>query len=389
MRASLLALCVSLLPTSLPAQPGPSIRQLADAWTPLFDGRTLAGWEQRNGSATYRVEEGAIVGRTAPGSPNSFLCTRGIYDDFELRFEVKLDEGLNSGVQVRSRTRGGRTGRVNGPQVEIEGSGERGGDAGYIYGEACGGWTMPRAMRRQHRHFVDGEWNRYRVRVEGPRFLVWVNGVPVLDWHSEALARSHPRGFIGLQVHSVPRGRGPFEVRWRGIAIRRLRRQAGGWRDLVPAAPEACFRSGEGVLLHAREAAEETEALRSEREATACELLLRASRWGVVMLHWERRRLLLHVTFGEGERPRLRRSVAGWVLTIPVHEGRPGAWHRLEVAVEGGLSVSLDGLTLLEREPLKPVAEPLPSGTGFRVAPAGRDTVLELASCRLRVRPDR
>ena len=30
----------------------------------LFDGKTLDGWVQRNGTATYRVADGAIVGRT-------------------------------------------------------------------------------------------------------------------------------------------------------------------------------------------------------------------------------------------------------------------------------------------------------------------------------------
>ena len=35
------------------------------AWTPLFDGRTLAGWVQRGGKANYHVEDGAIVGTTA------------------------------------------------------------------------------------------------------------------------------------------------------------------------------------------------------------------------------------------------------------------------------------------------------------------------------------
>ncbi len=46
----------------------------ATDWVNLFDGKTLDGWVQKNGTATYRVEEGAIVGRTSEGSPNSFLA---------------------------------------------------------------------------------------------------------------------------------------------------------------------------------------------------------------------------------------------------------------------------------------------------------------------------
>ncbi len=54
----------------------------------LFNGKNLDGWTQRNGTATYRVDGDQIVGTTAEGSPNSFLCTNQLYGDFELKFEV-------------------------------------------------------------------------------------------------------------------------------------------------------------------------------------------------------------------------------------------------------------------------------------------------------------
>ena len=73
-----------------------------EGFVSLFDGATLNGWTQKNGTATYRVEKGAIVGQTTPGSPNSFLCSNADYGDFDLRFQVKLiDSELNSGVQIR------------------------------------------------------------------------------------------------------------------------------------------------------------------------------------------------------------------------------------------------------------------------------------------------
>ena len=93
-------------------------------YTSIFDGKTLKGWTQLNGTATYRVEEGIIIGKTKEGSPNSFLCSDKLYDNFDLKFDVKVDNGLNSGVQVRSQTKDGPKGRVNGPQIEIESSGK-------------------------------------------------------------------------------------------------------------------------------------------------------------------------------------------------------------------------------------------------------------------------
>ena len=196
------------------------------AWAPLFNGKTLDGWIQKNGKATYRVEDGAIVGQTAKGSPNSFLCTAEEYGDFELEFEVKLiDNELNSGVQIRSQTKPAKGeqkfGRVNGPQVEIEASGSKGAESGYIYGEACGGWMTPKDKLVPHKAFKDGEWNKYRIVTKGPKIMTWINGEQVSDLVDQAKFESHPKGFIGLQVHGVG-DRGPFQVAWRDIKIKVL-----------------------------------------------------------------------------------------------------------------------------------------------------------------------
>lgn len=194
-----------------------------DKYTPIFDGKTLNGWTQRNGTATYRVENNAIVGKTKEGSPNSFLCTDKLYSNFDLKFEVKVDNGLNSGVQIRSQTKDGPKGRVNGPQVEIEMSGTNGAESGYIYGEAAGGWMTPKDKRKPHKHFKDGEWNTYRVVAKDAHIQVWINGVQISDLVDKEKLKSHPKGFIGLQVHGIRKGSGPFEVSWRNLGIIELK----------------------------------------------------------------------------------------------------------------------------------------------------------------------
>ena len=188
----------------------------------IFDGKTLKGWTQRNGTATYRVEDGVIVGKTKEGSPNSFLCSDMEYSNFDFKFDVKVDAQLNSGVQIRSQTRGGFRGRVNGPQIEIEASGKNGAEAGYIYGEAAGGWMTPKAKLVPHKHFKDGEWNSYRVLANGANIKVWINGTLISDLTHQEKFKSHPKGFIGLQVHGIGKRKGPFEVRWRNLKIREL-----------------------------------------------------------------------------------------------------------------------------------------------------------------------
>lgn len=188
-------------------------------WLSLFNGHSLKGWVQRNGYASYEVEKGAILGRTDEGSPNSFLCTREDFSDFELKFEVMVNDLLNSGVQIRSQSRADyRDGRVHGPQVEISAAPE--GSAGYIFSEGTErGWLSQ--SRPLQGLFKGGDWNHYHVKVQGARIQTWVNGARVADLTDEESFRS---GFIGLQVHGIPAGSGPYEVRWKTLLLRRLDR---------------------------------------------------------------------------------------------------------------------------------------------------------------------
>ncbi len=207
--------------------------QDADGWVELFNGEDLSGWTQKNGWATYEIEEGGVIcGTTADGSPNSFLCTDQEYGDFELKFEVKVSNELNSGVQIRSKTkeltqkeeeRGDKFGRVFGPQVEIEASGANGAEAGYVYGEATGrGWLTPKERLVAHKNFLDNEWNAYRIIAKGSTITTFINGEQIEELTDEPIFESHPSGFIGLQVHGIGKQKGPYQARWRNIRIREL-----------------------------------------------------------------------------------------------------------------------------------------------------------------------
>jgi quinoprotein glucose dehydrogenase len=82
-----------------------------------------------------------------------------------------------------------------------------------------------------HRHFIDEGWNKLRIVAEGPRIRTWVNGQLVEDLINEDAYRSHPRGFIGLQVHGLNgweygfrehgmNTRTPLTMKWRAIRIK-------------------------------------------------------------------------------------------------------------------------------------------------------------------------
>src|SRR4051794_16259097 len=191
----------------------------ADGWVSLFDGKMLEGWTVRGGHARYTVEDGAIVGTTVEGSPNTFLC-KGDHGNFVLELEVRCDPGLNSGVQVRSDVYGPdspRAGVVYGPQCEV--ARKETGTAGRFYDEGRRGRWLAEIRPEAGDAFRDDGWNRYKIVVQGNRYRSWVNGIAASDFTDDL----DKTGFIGLQVHGIARGQGPYQVRWRNIRIRELK----------------------------------------------------------------------------------------------------------------------------------------------------------------------
>ncbi|MFT5110266.1 MAG: hypothetical protein ACI9UA_005920, partial [Pseudoalteromonas tetraodonis] len=89
-----------------------------EKWIELFDGKTLDGWVQHGGKASYAVVDSAIIGTSAPNTPNTFLCTVREYGDFVLEYEYFPHPTLNCGVQFRSQIRE-KGDRVWGYQCEI------------------------------------------------------------------------------------------------------------------------------------------------------------------------------------------------------------------------------------------------------------------------------
>lgn len=193
-------------------------------WKPLWNGKDLSEFQQFNGTGKYWIEDDSIVGQTREGSPNSFLCTRKLYGDFELKFEVLVHNSLNSGVQIRSRLNQDEDnyGRVFGPQVEIEAGP---GQAGHVWAEATGlGWLSekPRDKAYSHDVFKNNEWNEYHIVAKGPTITISINGEKIDEVTNAEVHEMFPSGFIGLQVHSIKRGKGPYEVRWRNLKIKEL-----------------------------------------------------------------------------------------------------------------------------------------------------------------------
>ncbi len=184
-------------------------------WKPLFNGKDLKGWNQKNGKAKYAVENGEIVGTTVSNTPNSFLCTDVEYGDFILELDLKI-ENMNSGIQFRSLSKADyRDGRVHGYQMEVDPSPRAW--SGGIYDEGRRDWLyIPNINPEGKKSFkVDG-WNRYRIEAIGPVMRTFINGIPVAHLVDDMTAK----GFIALQVHAIGGDvKEGMKVRWKNIRI--------------------------------------------------------------------------------------------------------------------------------------------------------------------------
>ena len=200
-----------------------------EGWIDLFNGKALEGWERKGGKATYKVEDGAIVGTSALNSPNTFLCTKRHFSDFILEFEFKGHPAMNSGVQIRSNSLPTyKTGRVHGYQCELEDEAKDRDWSGGIYDEGRRGWLYPREddeelgarfTEQGKRVWKNGDWNQVRVEAKGDNIKTWVNGELRAALEDDMTSS----GFVGLQVHGVGKNDEPMAVRWRNIRVKELR----------------------------------------------------------------------------------------------------------------------------------------------------------------------
>ena len=181
--------------------------------TSLFDGRTFRGWEGDT-THTWQIEDGTLTGgsltETVPH--NEFLTTTQSYSDFTLQLDFKLvgTGFVNAGVQFRSV-------RTNDPAYEM---------SGYQadLGQGYWGCLYDESRRNKVIAYADSvalqavlkkdDWNQYKIKCEGPRIQLWINGLPTVDY-TEPDASITRSGLIGLQIH----GGGKAQVRYRNIVL--------------------------------------------------------------------------------------------------------------------------------------------------------------------------
>jgi hypothetical protein len=206
-------------------KPGLMIRNVKvgePGFVPMFDGKTLDGWEimypRDPDDPGWVIEDGVVKCR---GRRSSWLRTWRTYDNFVLRLEYQLPPRGNSGVFVRAPIHG-RVSR-NGMEFQLlddytfYGEIKPAQHTGSIYDGVAPEVRVPAPAR---------QWNAIEVTCDGKRVRAVLNGIQLYDTtvddedkdtnsHLRPLATRRTVGFIGLQDHSSV-------VRFRHVRLREL-----------------------------------------------------------------------------------------------------------------------------------------------------------------------
>lgn len=220
-----------------------------DGFTPIFDGKTLAGWKvsaktghsgasKHKTGGKWEAREGAIVGsQDIPGN-GGIIITEKQYGDFEVALEMNNDFGPDSGLFLRS-TEDGKCYQAmidyhaNGNLMGIYGEGLPGGKPNVFNFNFTDKVTeikphdapvkLPVEPAKWPEFWKHGEWNEVRARIEGnpPKLTTWIKGVKFMEYQ-DTEKRLEDKGGIALQVH----GGGDFTkqfVRYRNIRVKELK----------------------------------------------------------------------------------------------------------------------------------------------------------------------
>jgi len=196
-------------------------------WVSLYNGRDLTGWHFEGSGAKPEAwrAEGEVL--SCKGHAMCYLATDKEYGDFELRLEYRASEGANSGVGIRFPR--GMWPSTDGMEIQILDDNSPK-NKGTKPKELCGA-IYSFVGPKPHPEKPAGEWNKMRIRCEGPDIQVWLNDVEVihenLDQHDEKgkgplpLSKRPRSGLVGLQCHYDP-------IDFRKIEIREITPESKG-----------------------------------------------------------------------------------------------------------------------------------------------------------------
>ncbi len=193
-------------------------------WVPLFDGKTLEGWQANERPESFTVEDGAIVTRGV----RSHLFYMGPvanheFKNFELMAEVMTTPGSNSGIYAHTKFQGPGF-PMAGYELQVINSNPPPPKPGaYVEHKMTGSIY---AIRNTWRAPVkDNEWFTYGIKVSGRTIQTSIDGAVICEYTEPAETwrpndkklRLLSSGTFALQAHDPG-----SVVRFRNIRVRLL-----------------------------------------------------------------------------------------------------------------------------------------------------------------------
>jgi hypothetical protein len=225
----------------------PTVKDDSLGFVPIFDGKTLAGWD--GDSAFWKVENGEIIGQSTIDNSvkiNNFLIWKGdVVKDFELKVDFRIN-GVNSGIQYRSAEMP-EVGKwiLRGYQADIDFSNSY---SGNIHDERTlrewqGGSALVLSKRGEVTRVVDSAetslfksvakigdatllkgvfningWNSVHIIARGNVIIQIVNGQLMSVLLDDDKKNFTAEGLIGFQMHVGS----PFKVQYKNILYKKL-----------------------------------------------------------------------------------------------------------------------------------------------------------------------
>jgi len=222
-----------------------------DGFAPIFDGKSLEGWEFD--PVYWTVKEGAIVGEITAATllkNNTFIIWKGgDLSDFELKVDYWISENGNSGVQYRSDRYKELPYALRGYQADIDGANNYTGQnyeerkrttlayrgqrtqisaqpddiaavGGYVANNAWKGLSLVNELgdRAALGNLIKkGEWNTIHIVAKGNVMKHYVNGTLMSEVQDADAKNRKSSGLFGFQVHVGP----PMKVMFKNILLKK------------------------------------------------------------------------------------------------------------------------------------------------------------------------
>ncbi|MDR1402274.1 MAG: DUF1080 domain-containing protein [Tannerellaceae bacterium] len=210
--------------------------EIADGWQLLFDGETLNGWKDYNGTTLttpWHAVDGCIQAKGEGSDGSGYIVTDKEYENFILSWDFKLSKGGNSGMLYHVVERPQfAVPYVTGPEFQLID------DENFENLEPWQKMGVDYAMYLpdESRMKVNpyGQWNTAKIVFDNGHVEHWINGEKILAfeaWTDDWFARKNSgkwadapeyglanKGVICLQDHGYP-------ASFRNVKIKELPRQ--------------------------------------------------------------------------------------------------------------------------------------------------------------------